>query len=190
MNLICIIWVEPEAHPALSITLTELRVHWCMRSKVFMAVLRQQNKKANCTHPPRWHTCGVFCAVAMVSGSLQEGSCPAEERSIAPPGGEPAEGQHRRLRSDHPAAFLLPTGHQAGRWERTRWISAATRSLIAIAPKSKHTRPTLAHLYVRNGKEMAFYVHSMRWQQSVSPLESTKEAFLSSLFCDCIHAFG
>lgn len=53
--------------------------------------------------------------VAMVSGSLQERARSAEERSLAPPGGEPAKRQHRRLRPDHLAALLLLHNHQTGR---------------------------------------------------------------------------
>lgn len=59
----------------------------------------------------RW----CLCTVAMVAGSLQEGARSAEKRSVAPPGGEPAEGQHGRLRPHHAAALLLLSSHQTGR---------------------------------------------------------------------------
>lgn len=103
-----------------------------------------------------------ICAVAMVSGSLQEGACSAEERSIAPPGGEPAEGQHRRLRPDHPAALLLLTSHQIGRLDQPPSICdhahtalLTTPYFIVIIPKNKQKQKRTGSLGIRNGIQWA-----------------------------------
>lgn len=93
---------------------------------------------------------GAVAMVVFFPGSLQEGAWPATERSIAPPGGQPAEGQHRRLCPDRLAALLLPTGHQTGRWAQSVTTPSLTHyphpyhTLIVIIPKSEHTRPMSA----------------------------------------------
>lgn len=130
--LICVIWVKPESHPVFEIPQINTYVYVCVwvfawLSYVCVCAQVHADKSVSadvCTNNQRSQlyvsnpatTYGwCLCAVAMVSGSLQERACPAEERSIAPPGGQPAEGQHRWLRPDRSAALLLPAGHQTGR---------------------------------------------------------------------------
>lgn len=120
--LICIIWAEPEAHPAPESPQNNDWVvgacGWKIKKKKIKcasaATIREQIVRVRPDDTCRW----CLCAVAMVSGSLQEGARPAEERPVAPPGGEPAEGQHGRLCPDHTGALLLLAGRQTGRWDQ------------------------------------------------------------------------